>query len=1783
MQSWRKVGGINRSAKNQNIRAPRTVVTGDYYITKDNQVSGVQFADTTRQISAADTDNKGYWYDLSDDNVNIYRVDGSVNVGKKEPTFPAPYSDNQIFDPSLDITSNSFGKQNYDGSSPYQISYDGNMLVVGDYESQKIYTYIWNVDTFIWSKTITANEETNEINSINNPIQTNDDTYNNMHFGSNISFIKSSDANGQNSILVVSYPDQYLYTYVFLMTSAGLQWMPIKIKGGSNFYNYVVENIDDSDELPNWGASISIVGSGNKYFLTVGCPNTSGGGSTSNNNCGYIIYELNISFSDQIYTIINSDITKRSDHSQLGYSVSSFYQVDQSDSNQYTFRCVVGAPYYTKVDSSNSSSNPYCGCVNVSTINRFKSGSIYLKNGPTKIVVEPENPQNNANFGWSVSIDQTTGNYLAVGSPGVTSSNITTSNDSSNGFSSISKRNLSGLKARDDKSLSITVSDIKSNKNSPNPLAITVSSADNYHPDNPNDIGPSYQIFDTDNLVSGDTQEITFTAQKDQTVTGYLIGNGNRGEPWTKFNVEQGQGYPRGGSGGNGVGPYKGSFPVNKGDTFTVSFTYNDGKNGDVEWKDQNGTSLKKFQMRNSEDVKNQYGGLGGTGGVWVDGNNAYVASVNGTSADTTKNSAQSDLFSNIKVNPIDSNGNRFWTQDENDHDQPPSSFGGGGGGGQGQPGYNQYGQAALYGKGGVRSNVDQQAKTGSGLNPTAGGSGARGKKNYGAGGGGDRYNTADNWGGQGGPGAFILINEPLDTKAPVITISGNNPLTVAQGSSFTPPKATSDDGSTVTVESNTVNTLKIGNYSVVYTATDESGNTGTATLTVNVTDQTAPSAPQFVSFPNGNTESTVTIQLNDDATSWSYSVDNGSSFTAGSGITFDLITGTYNADTIQIKSKDNAGNESGVAKNTLTVVVNTNTPQLPTVTFPNATSNTGIVTVTLATNASYWAYSVDSGTTFNQGSGNQFTLGSATYAENQIRVKNMTNTGTESSTVNNTNKITVNTGVVGNPIVTWSVDDPLKYPTNKTEVKVTMGTGANSWSYSTDGSTFSSEKTTNGSFTLNEGTYDIGKVVIKNKNDVGTSSNTSNSYKITIDTTPPTVTLNGLTPQYVEKGSSWIDPSVTATDQSGIKSIQITGSVSSNTVGNYPITYTVTDNAGNVTSLQRIVIVQDTTAPALTVTPPTTNQDGITQLGQSQILTEPGTKVEVSSDGGKNFTTLTTNSSGNETQYYKPGAYNVGDLQTKVTDNAGNVATSANSSRIITVSNPSSGVITIAKGYYTSENVDGFETQLFVDNSIDILTTINASSPNFSVNQFYLERENDYNNNVKIYVENSNNKSYLTVTSDNLGDDAQELLLQNLTSDKNNATIFTVLDYNAFKIAANYRGYPDKFPVSKNQYWITTQIDNTLAVLAVNFKATDLDNKKRGVNNTTFDILTNSNAYNGVNRDNEAQSFYIDTGVFNSSSTDSDAGFGTVSLLTYNSSDGEYKENNSRIVNPVGGNLGYSVKSADNTVFVGYKERTQINIYKYVAGQLGNNPLQSIHNDNGQFSKYIVSDNSGLVLGSNYQHLNNDDTQYNRVILYNNRKPYNFYVTGESGVTGKFVVNNEAEINSLRVTSDMSNQDIDVRYGGNLLPFSVGALGNLTSNKLLMGVGLTDEGALENGYKINSIIEKHDSAIVYTDAWGKFNKNETSGLAICPGNYFNTAAGMRLDASGNVVVNGNLTVTGDLIVDGTETNVPNGGGNTPSGGGNTPSGGSNNFDPTGVITILMVMSVLELQHLLKN
>ncbi len=77
-----------------------------------------------------------------------------------------------------------------------------------------------------------------------------------------------------------------------------------------------------------------------------------------------------------------------------------------------------------------------------------------------------------------------------------------------------------------------------------------------------------------------------------------------------------------------------------------------------------------------------------------------------------------------------------------------------------------------------------------------------------------------------------------VDTIAPVVTLNGANPMIVILGSAFVDPNATASDscaGSLSVTVSGAVNTNAIGTYALTYSATDGSGNTGTATRTVNV------------------------------------------------------------------------------------------------------------------------------------------------------------------------------------------------------------------------------------------------------------------------------------------------------------------------------------------------------------------------------------------------------------------------------------------------------------------------------------------------------------------------------------------------------------------------------------------------------------------------------------------------------------------------------------------------------------------------------------------------------------------------------------------------------------------------------------------------------------------------------------------------------------------------------------------------------------------------------------
>jgi Domain of unknown function (DUF5011)/HYR domain len=100
-----------------------------------------------------------------------------------------------------------------------------------------------------------------------------------------------------------------------------------------------------------------------------------------------------------------------------------------------------------------------------------------------------------------------------------------------------------------------------------------------------------------------------------------------------------------------------------------------------------------------------------------------------------------------------------------------------------------------------------------------------------------------------------------------------------------------------------------------------------------------------------------------------------------------------------------------------------------------------------------------------------------------------------------------------------------------------------------------------------------------------GAGLKTTTRFWITVtDKTAPTVTLNGSATMTVEGGTPYVEPGATAVDiVSGGLPVSITGTVNTNTLGTYTVTYRATDAAGNVGAVTRTVKVVDTTAPVVT------------------------------------------------------------------------------------------------------------------------------------------------------------------------------------------------------------------------------------------------------------------------------------------------------------------------------------------------------------------------------------------------------------------------------------------------------------------------------------------------------------------------------------------------------------------------------------------------------------------------
>ena len=413
-------------------------------------------------------------------------------------------------------------------------------------------------------------------------------------------------------------------------------------------------------------------------------------------------------------------------------------------------------------------------------------------------------------------------------------------------------------------------------------------------------------------------------------------------------------------------------------------------------------------------------------------------------------------------------------------------------------------------------------------------------------------------------------IDFVVDQDPPVITLLGDNPQTVEAGSAYAEAGATAldvidgDVSTSIIIDASAVDTGNPGSYTVTYTVTDEAGNIGTATRTVDVEDTTAPVVTLLGS-------ATVTVEA---ATAYS---DAGAtaSDTLDGDLTAAIVTvnpvdvnmpATY---TVTYDVSDAAGNAAAQVARTV-IVQDTTAPVI---------SLTGAATVTHEAATPY----VDAGATASD-----------------------TLDGDLTAAIITVNPVDVN--VPGTYVVTYDVSDAslnaaaqvtrtvIVEDTTKPVITL-LGTSPlvieGGFGYADAGAT--AFDTLDGDLTSNieiVDAVDSGSVgsytVTYNVADAaGNAADEVTRFVTIVDTTQPLITLVGPASVSIEAGDAYVDQGATASDAvDGDLTAQIfvNNPVNTAVIGTYIVTYNVTDGAGlAATPVARTVTVVDTTDPVIT------------------------------------------------------------------------------------------------------------------------------------------------------------------------------------------------------------------------------------------------------------------------------------------------------------------------------------------------------------------------------------------------------------------------------------------------------------------------------------------------------------------------------------------------------------------------------------------------------------------------
>ncbi len=311
------------------------------------------------------------------------------------------------------------------------------------------------------------------------------------------------------------------------------------------------------------------------------------------------------------------------------------------------------------------------------------------------------------------------------------------------------------------------------------------------------------------------------------------------------------------------------------------------------------------------------------------------------------------------------------------------------------------------------------------------------------------------------------------------------------------------------------------GAKSVIVRQADAAGNVSLASnaliFTLDTTvapppppvDTTPPIAPSASLASNSGLASdsitnngSVNVSGLEAGATWQYSTNGGTSWVAGSGSSFTLSGD--GAKSVIVRQSDAAGNVSA-ASSALAFTLDSTAPAAPSlslaldsgISVSDHISNVGTVNVTGLEAGASWQYSVDGGSTWNNGSGSSFSVSGDGAKSVIVRQSDVAGNLSASSSAL---ALTLDTAVPAAPSLSLAVDSGVVGDgiTNNGSVKVTGLEAGAAWQYSSNGGT-TWVNGSGSSFTL---TGDGAKSVIVHQSDVaGNLSASSNALAFTLDT----------------------------------------------------------------------------------------------------------------------------------------------------------------------------------------------------------------------------------------------------------------------------------------------------------------------------------------------------------------------------------------------------------------------------------------------------------------------------------------------------------------------------------------------------------------------------------------------------------------------------------------------------------------------------------------------------------